>query len=1253
MRNLFPRLLLLITSALLATALTASAQNIPTNGLTAHWSFELDFDNALYASGNSALGSTNLDLAAVNGTDFETGLFGMAAHFDGTDDYLEIFKANPSDDKEIVEDQPAGTSTRTFSVWFKVDQAPSGSARYMVYETAPNYTYSLGLREDTADNANTTIQLFSNRNTEGAINVSVKIPDSELAGQWVHALAIYRLHSLGQLQMELIINGTTAGIITQNMSSGLTLFDDFHIGTYRSASGRWFPGLIDELAVWERELTATEKEELSTLPPVIVTISEDEDGGPNSLTNPTDISLREAINHAPHNSIISFDPSLTGQTLTLSSGQLLINRNLTIDASAIGGITIDADNLSRVFEIAIAADCVFNALAITGGSAPGGNASNLDGEHGGGILNHGTLSVIHCYLHENRAGNGAFAGFGGFSDGNGGYGGGIYNSGNLTVQNSTLSDNHSGKGANGVGGGSTGGHGGGIFNSGTLTLLNSTLTGNTTDTGENNDNRGNGGGIYTDGNAILKHTTMIDNSVDQGDTFPGLGYNIHIASGTATITNSILAEIPASPIVNISGSFTGAGNLFDDYPMLADLGDYGGITPTRPPLHGSPAIDASGNSPLTHDQRGIPRTDGMADTGAVERQSTIVLNSNDSGPGSLRQILEILEPDPQITFTNSLSGTTVLLTSGQLVIAHDASIDASAIGGITIDGNANSRIFEVASDTISTLTSLTLTNGTTEFQGSALGGAIYINSDAELTINHCTLSGNDALFGGAIANHFGTLTINHSTLSGNNADNSGGAIDHFVGTLTINHSTLSENSAAYSGGGIYNNGILMINQSTLSKNNAGNNGGGIRNTGTLTINNTIVAGNHGSDVFGSIGSGSNNLTSDDPLLAPLGHYGGPTQTMPPLPGSPAIDAGGPSSFVQDQRGYSRAAGESYWKNDFSSDLAGANVLVNAGADPATGTIDAGSFLCTPELFVQQASLVLPPPGAFSSFSASFDFFYRIPTSSASIADGFSFSFGPEPTAPVLESGLNGGHQVSFKTWNLPYSDPISLIRYIRKDGMDTNITSGTTYNTSAYADQWHRLTVELTSGGLLTVSLNGAIVLETIDTSYSWSAGDTFTLAARTGGFYTEQRIDNVSIQIDPVTDIGAVELQGTTDLAQFWSMDWDGDGNPFGVEYALGTDPLTADGTNGLNSMAHPSGGVIFGYNPTAASSAAWVIKRSLDLVSDPFVEVYRFDGPSGGITATIPYSVNPIGASVEVLDLTTPQPTNAFYQLDIELVP
>jgi hypothetical protein len=82
---------------------------------------------------------------------------------------------------------------------------------------------------------------------------------------------------------------------------------------------------------------------------------------------------------------------------------------------------------------------------------------------------------------------------------------------------------------------------------------------------------------------------------------------------------------------------------------------------------------------------------------------------------------------------------------------------------------------------------------------------------------------------------------------------------------------------------------------------------------SLTLYNSIVAGNVPDNLYdeGTTTSTGVNLTSGDPLLAPLGNYGGPTLTMLPLFGSPAIDAGADSAtntFATDQRGYPRCSG---------------------------------------------------------------------------------------------------------------------------------------------------------------------------------------------------------------------------------------------------------------------------------------------------------------------------------------------------------
>ncbi len=104
---------------------------------------------------------------------------------------------------------------------------------------------------------------------------------------------------------------------------------------------------------------------------------------------------------------------------------------------------------------------------------------------------------------------------------------------------------------------------------------------------------------------------------------------------------------------------------------------------------------------------------------------------------------------------------------------------------------------------------------------------------------------------------------------------------------------MSGNSASGHGGGLFSDGgstYLTLTNCTVSGNSAPD-GGGLRNYGTATLTNTIVAGNSSVDVSGPISDSANNLVGGNPLLAPLGDYGGPTQTMALLPGSPAIGKG--------------------------------------------------------------------------------------------------------------------------------------------------------------------------------------------------------------------------------------------------------------------------------------------------------------------------------------------------------------------------
>ncbi|MGA2649522.1 MAG: putative Ig domain-containing protein [Terracidiphilus sp.] len=273
-----------------------------------------------------------------------------------------------------------------------------------------------------------------------------------------------------------------------------------------------------------------------------------------------------------------------------------------------------------------------------------------------------------------------------------------------------------------------------------------------------------------------------------------------------------------------------------------------------------------------------------------------------------------------ITFDSTKFATaqTITLSNGTLTIPSNTSINGATSGTgatlanlVTVNGAGASSVFTVASGAIGdSINGLIVTGGST---GASGGGISNINGGT-LTINNSTISGNSANgeFGGGVSNT-GTLTLKNSTVSGNSATTGQGGGIFNSGTLTVTNSTISGNSASGgAGGGIMNigGGTLTATDSTISGNTA-TGGGGIYAIGTtVNLANTIVSGNTAdADIDGSINdNGGNQVGVAGINLAPLGSYGGPTQTMPALPGSPAICFGtltnwNAASLTADQRGF--------------------------------------------------------------------------------------------------------------------------------------------------------------------------------------------------------------------------------------------------------------------------------------------------------------------------------------------------------------
>ena len=497
-------------------------------------------------------------------------------------------------------------------------------------------------------------------------------------------------------------------------------------------------------------------------------------------------------------------------------------------------------------------------------------------------------------------------------------------------------------------GGSGGGFSGvtGYKSFGHLEAVNSTFFENTAVTS--------GGGILTNGPVNLLHCTVSQNSCPTGQG--GGMMETGTYGWTANLANSIVAGNTAATDPDLSGPSPAlrGNNLTTGDPMLSYPHNAGGDTEFLPPSPASPAVNAAMTLPESpaSDQRGRARVSGTAaDLGAVELKELLVNTLADENDGiatgavSLRDAImaNSTEGADLIRFSPSLNGGTIRLVNGVIGVVADYSlyVDASDLSdGIAVSGNHQSAVFNFIFS-ITTLRGLTITesfgsavesftgylelndcilrNNTTPYNGGALVVDDPYNGSASIT--RCLFDRNSASGNGGAVFNRSLLHITDSTFTGNHCGGNGGAIIsgiYRVG-MRIGNSTFSGNSA--DNGGAIAGASLRLFHCTLSENQASNAGGGLLSTSTipnpelgLSLSNTIIAGNTAStdsDVSGPIdGQSGMNLIGGNPKLAPLDDYGGPTPTMPPLPGSPAIEAAIllENTPPADQRGVTRPFG---------------------------------------------------------------------------------------------------------------------------------------------------------------------------------------------------------------------------------------------------------------------------------------------------------------------------------------------------------
>jgi predicted outer membrane repeat protein len=270
--------------------------------------------------------------------------------------------------------------------------------------------------------------------------------------------------------------------------------------------------------------------------PSTLTVSNNLDSGTGSL--------RAEIAAAKNNDTIVFAPSLKGQTVTLTGGELLISKNLAINGPGASQLTISGNNASRVFDVEKTANSVtLSGLTISNGSV--GYYSN----NGGGIDNYGGLTVSDCTVSGNTAD----------------LGGGIYceSGSTLTVTNCTLSGNRGNAaifnwGMLTVTGGTVSNNQGyGIRNGGYRTS-NGTLTGGTASINDCTVSSNAASGIYNGNVMTVSNCTISNNSAPFSGASHIEGGGILCAAGTLTVSN---CTISGNAAFYGGGIYVSAGTL--------------------------------------------------------------------------------------------------------------------------------------------------------------------------------------------------------------------------------------------------------------------------------------------------------------------------------------------------------------------------------------------------------------------------------------------------------------------------------------------------------------------------------------------------------------------------------------------------------------------------------------------------------------------------------------------------------------------
>ena len=485
-------------------------------------------------------------------------------------------------------------------------------------------------------------------------------------------------------------------------------------------------------------------------------------------------SLRAAIAASAAGDTINFDPSLNGQTITLTSGPLMVTQSLTISGPGAGNLTITNATVNGTADFNInivpptSTSVTISGLTITGGHARDTGGGGIDAESVATLTLDGDVIIGNqSTIRDNRSAAG---------------GGGVFvNAGTVNVSNSTITNNAI-TFSDSVGGNGSSGGGGIYSNGGDVDVTGSDVSHNSASITTSSGDSG-GGGIYSNGGPVsVSSSTVLDNSV-------------HITSspggddgGGGIFSNGGGTSIGSSTIDG--NSFTLDGGTGGDYGGGGVYENGGGVTVALSSIDGN-SLTISGDTGGDDGGGGVVSQGNSVGVGfsSISNNTTNISDSGgDDGGGAVLD-----EGHGSVYLTSTFSGNALTISGGGTFNGGGAllSFGSSLMSNMTIaDNSANVPGGAIFTDVSVQFRNTIVAGNTAAPAGNCAGGGDFESGGFNLeSANTCGFNAGSDLVNtdphlGPLQNNGGP-TVTQALLAGSPAVDAGSCTDIAQQPLTI------------------------------------------------------------------------------------------------------------------------------------------------------------------------------------------------------------------------------------------------------------------------------------------------------------------------------------------------------------------------------------------------------------------------------------------------------------------------------------